>query len=144
MSVVNKFKGNGNKFKGNNAKKGAHGRKEVYAEFNPLTDQYARVVSIEGGKHINLMPLDSTDNKPITALIRGIHHKKVWFKKDDLVVITGIGNLVEIVGKVNDSDIKKIRSKFDKIDADKIGDPIFDDGENESNDDKNEFNFDEI
>lgn len=129
----NRFKGNGNKFKGNKAKKG-RGRKNVYAEFDSKTDQYARVQSIEGGKHLKVIPLNSIDNKPIVAMIRGIHHKRVWFKKDDLVVITGDANLMEVVGKVNEGDVSKLRTKFDKLEGGQT-DTIFID-ENDFSDDE--------
>lgn len=137
-SAGNRFKGNGNKFKGNKAKKGGRGRKNVYAEFDSKTDQYARVYSIEGGKHLKVIPLNSADNKPIVALIRGIHHKKVWFKKDDLVVITGDSSLMEVVGRVNEGDVSKIRTKFDKLDGGKT-DAIFID-ENDFSDQETEDN----
>jgi len=132
-SAGNRFKGNGNKFKGNKAKKGGRGRKNVYAEFDPKTDQYARVYSIEGGKHLKVVPLNNTESKPIVALIRGIHHKRVWFKKDDIVVITGDSNLMEVVGKVNEGDVTKVRTKFDKLEGGR--DTIFID-ENEFSDEE--------
>ncbi len=128
-SAGNRFKGNGNKFKGNKAKKGGRGRKNVYAEFDSKTDQYAKVHSIEGGKHLKVIPLNSIDNKPIVALIRGIHHKRVWFKKDDLVVITGTATLMEVVGKVNEGDASKVRTKFDKLDGGKTDNIFIDENE---------------
>lgn len=138
-AVGNRFKGNGNKFKGNKAKKGGRGRKNVYAEFDSKTDQYARVHSIEGGKHLKVIPLNSVDNKPIVALIRGIHHKRVWFKKDDMVVITGDSTLMEVVGKVNEGDISKVRTKFEKMEGGST-DLIFIDENEFSDEELNEDN----
>jgi hypothetical protein len=105
---------NGNKFKGNKPKKSGRGRKEVYADFNPKTDHYGRIVNIEGGKHVSVVLLDSPDTKPISATIRGIHHKKVWFKKDDLVIVRDNGNMPELWGKVSENECNKVRRFFDK------------------------------
>ena len=141
--MSNTFKGNGNKFKGNKAKKGARGRKNVYADFDPNVDQYAKIISIEGGKHMNVLPLDSADGTTVHATIRGIHHKKVWFKKDDYVVITYNGNIAEVMGKVNENDINRVRGQFDNTGDNKKDNIIFCD--DEASDDTDEpINFDDI
>src|SRR5579872_6350206 len=106
---------NGNKFKGNKQKKGGRTRKEVYSDFDQKTDRYGKIVGLEGGKGISVLLLDSTDGKPVRAAIRGIHHKKVWFKKDDIVVVRG----EEIWGKVNDNEVNRIRRQFDTIEGGK-------------------------
>lgn len=110
---VNKM--NGNKFKGNKQKKGSRGRKDVYADFNPDTDHYGKILGLEGGKHasVSLLPNGTT----IRAMLRGIHHKKVWFKKDDLVIIRGDSNFAEVWGKVNDNESNQIRRDFDKLEG---------------------------
>jgi translation initiation factor IF-1 len=125
--------GNGNKFKGNKVKKSARGRKSGQANFDAATDQYACVVNIEGGKHVNVLLLDSVDKKSTPALIPGKFHRKVWFKKDDLVVVMGNGNLMEIKGMVSDSEIPRIRSKFDKLHGNNDRSLIF--GNDDDNDD---------
>jgi hypothetical protein len=126
------FKGNGNKFKGNKQTKGVRNRKRMIADFNSGTDRYAKIVSLEGGRHAMVLPLDSTDNKPISVMIKGIHHKKIWFKRDDLVVIRD----GEIEGRVNDTDRNKVQREFDKLDGDKSSHFIFQ-NDNEFSDDEN-------
>jgi len=106
---------NGNKFKGNKQKKGSRGRKDVYADFNSDTDHYGKILGLEGGKHasVSLLPNGNT----IRAMLRGIHHKKVWFKKEDLVIIRGDSNFAEVWGKVNDNESNQIRREFDKLEG---------------------------
>ena len=111
--------GNGNKFKGTRGKKG---RVNAYADYDAQTDQYARVASIEGGKHMTVLPLNGAARLP--ALIRGIHHKKVWFKKDDIVVITVTSGMCEVKGKAQEQEIGRVRIQFDKS---KSRDPVFGD-----------------
>ena len=108
-TIINQTKMNGNKFKGNKQKKSGRGRKEVYSEFDPNTDQYGKIVTMEGGKGVSVIILNSPDGKPIHVAIRGIHHKKVWFKKEDLVVVRGS----EIWGKVSDGEMNRVRRYFD-------------------------------
>ena len=110
--------GNGNKFKGTRGKKG---RVNAYADYDPQTDQYARIASIEGGKHMTVLPLNGAARLP--ALIRGIHHKKVWFKKDDIVVITVTSGMCEVKGKAQEQELGRVRMQFDK----KSHDPVFGD-----------------
>lgn len=104
---------NGNKFKGNKPKKSGRGRKEVYSEFDSSTDHYGRIVTLEGGKGVSVLLLDNTDGKPVHVTIRGIHHKKVWFKKDELVVVRGS----ELWGKVSDGELNRVRRDFDRLEG---------------------------
>ena len=144
---------NGNKFKGNKVKKGARGRKSVQGECDPTTDQYARVVCMEGGNHMQVLSLNSPNKQTIRAKIKGIHHKKVWFKKDDYIVITVDGNVAEVQCKVLDTEIKRVRNEFEKMEGVR-GDAIFDvndfvsDDEDEEKDNiaqpNRDFNIDDI
>lgn len=104
---------NGNKFKGNKPKKSGRGRKEVYSDFDASTDHYGRIVTLEGGKGVSVLLLDNTDGKPVHVTIRGIHHKKVWFKKDELVVVRGS----ELWGKVSDGELNRVRRDFDRLEG---------------------------
>ena len=111
---------NGNKFKGNKPKKSGRRRKEVYSEFDSNTDHYGRIVTLEGGKGISVLLLDNTDGKPIHVTIRGIHHKKVWFKKDELVVVRGS----ELWGKVSEGELNRVRRNFDRLEGKGDGNAI--------------------
>jgi hypothetical protein len=104
---------NGNAFKGNAQKKGGGGRpkKEVFSDFDPNTDRYGKIVNMEGGKGASVLLLNSIDGKPVHVSIRGIHHKKVWFKKDELVVVRGS----ELWGKVHEGEAKRIGRTFEQV-----------------------------
>lgn len=107
--------GNGNKFKGNKGKKGRR-RKNPYADFDPDVDRYGKVIELMGGSHVRVQPIDCEEKDAVQARIPGKFYKKIWFKKDDFVVITQISNnLSELKGKVSESDINKVRGKFDKM-----------------------------
>lgn len=125
---------NGNKFKGNKQKKGSRGRKDVYADFNQDTDHYGKILGLEGGKHasVSLLPNGNT----VRAMLRGIHHKKVWFKKDDLVIIRGDNNFAEVWGKVNDNESNQIRREFDKLEGKNNNSIVF--NESDDSDDDNQ------
>lgn len=127
---------NGNKMKGNSQKKGGRTKKEIYTDFDPTTDRYGKILNLIGGKHVSVLLLNDTDNKPICANIRGIHHKKVWFRKDDLVVVRGTGNIVEIWGKVSEEEYNDIKRKFDlKENKGNTDNLIFQENDNESDSD---------
>jgi hypothetical protein len=104
---------NGNAYKGNAQKKGCGGRpkKEVFSDFDSSTDRYGKIINLEGGKGASVLLLNSIDGKPIHVSIRGIHHKRVWFKKEDLVVIRGS----ELWGKVPEGDAKRIGRTFEQV-----------------------------
>jgi hypothetical protein len=108
-------KTNGNKFKGNKQKKGRRMRKEMFAKYDDSSDTYGKIVASQGGKHMSVLLLGDTEKKPITASVRGIHHKKVYFKKDDMVVIRNNDNLYEIWGHVDDSEIRNVRDEFNRF-----------------------------
>lgn len=109
---------NGNKFKGNKQKKGRRGRKEMHADYDDTSDTYGKIVSVQGGKQLTVLLLDSIDKKPVTAHVRGIHHRRVYFKKDDLVVVRDCGNILEIWGYVNESEIRRVRDEFNTYEND--------------------------
>jgi hypothetical protein len=124
---------NGNATKGNAQKKkgGGFGKKEIFSDFDPVTDYYAKIINMEGGKGVSVMPLKSIDQKPVHVNIRGIHHKKVWYRKDDLVVIRGI----EIWGKVNESEHNLVKRGFDKLEGKGDGSNVIFENEEEDIDD---------
>ena len=141
------FKGNGNALKGNNQKKIARKiRKDEKVEFDSELDQYARVVCIQGGKHVTVHPLGNAEKDYISANIRGIHHKKVWFKPDDFVVIRNIENFVEIQGKVTDADMVNVKQTYEKLfkKNDRDTDIGFDIGDNADKKDDDSIDFDKI
>lgn len=108
--------GNGNKFKGNQQKKLNRAQKSANDEFNPEIDRYAKIASIDGGKHVTLKLCENNVKKLMPAIIRGIHHKKLWFNKDDMVVVRDNGNLNEIWRKVTQAEIHIVQKEFDKLD----------------------------
>jgi len=108
-------KTNGNKFKGNKQKKGRRTRKEMFAKYDDSSDTYGKIIASQGGKHMSVLLLGDTDKKPVSASVRGIHHKKVYFKKDDIVVIRHSGNLCEIWGYVDESEIRRVRDDFNRF-----------------------------
>jgi len=108
-------KTNGNKFKGNKQKKGRRGRKEMFASYDEESDTYGKIVGSQGGKHLSVLLLGDAEQKPIMASVRGIHHKKVYFKKDDLVVVRHNGNLYEIWGYIDESEIRRVREDFNRF-----------------------------
>jgi hypothetical protein len=144
--------GNGNRLKGNNQKKTARarGRKDVNVDFDKDTDQYAQVINMQGGKHMTVLPLGNKDKEYIRATIRGIHHKKVWFKVDDFVVIRTDGNLVEVQGKASEYDINMVKKEFEKMKGSTAGFVIQTANDNdkekkeESDGDESEIDFEKI
>lgn len=132
--------GNGNNVKGNIVKKRARKKKATQAELDPDCDQYAKVISPEGGKHLRVMPLGSYDKKTVAVDIPGRFHKKVWFNKDDIIVITHASKdtsgrqKFEVKGRVGDGEVARIRTKFDRMDGDGTNALIFGDVDNLSDD----------
>lgn len=105
---------NGNLFKGNAQKKNFRGKKDEHVDFVAGEDQYAKVVAIEGGKIIRVATALGDQKQEVRAIISGKHFKKVWYKKDDIVVMRD----GEIRGKVSDKDFSKARNELAKIDID--------------------------
>lgn len=145
--------GNGNKFKGSNNKKGRK-KKNPIADFNAKLDEYGKIVTIQGGKHLSVQLADKKDNI-VHAIIKGSHHRKIWYKKDELVIIRSLGNLYEVQGKVATNEIKKIQHIFDKLEGNDKETFIFDDNNNidsdnsdklngDNNDNNSDFDFDTI
>lgn len=135
--------GNGNKFKGNKAKKGKK-RKNPYATFDEKFDQYAKVVNMQGGKHMTVQPLDNLNGCTVLAIIKGKHHRKVWYNKDELIVIRNIGkrdnnkDLYEVQGKVQVQENSAVRNKFDKLQGDEDNNYIFADDDEISDSDSSD------
>lgn len=102
---------NGNLFKGNNQKKVMRGKKDEHVEFRSDTDQFAKVLAIEGGKIVRVVTANGDTKQEVRVVISGKHYKKIWFKKDDIVVICD----GEIRGKVSDKDFSKARTELSKI-----------------------------
>lgn len=105
---------NGNKLKGNAQRKGGRRRKEVYADFDPNTDKYGRVVNLLGGRNVSVLILNDLTKTPIQVSIRGIHYNRVWYKKDDLVIVRDNDTLW---GKVPDEYYNKVKNDFDKFEG---------------------------
>lgn len=114
---------NGNVNKGNNPTKSMRRRKNPQVACDANTDRYAKVVKIEGGKRLSVLPLEDVNGKPITVIIPGKFHKRVFFKIDDYVVITDH----ELKGKVNEGEVNKIKNKFEKLKSGNNDTIIFDD-----------------
>jgi translation initiation factor IF-1 len=127
---------NGNKFKGNNAKKSFR-KKNPYIDFDEKLDEYGKVLSMQGGKHLTVQLLDNSKGKTVSAIIKGIHHRKIWYAKDELVIIRPLGNLYEVQGKVAEDDIKAIQRRFDKLEGNNNGLCVLndDDDDNDNDDD---------
>jgi len=154
---------NGNKVKGNKLKKSSKGH-DQYADYDPTTDRYAVVVDRKGGKHIKVQPIDNKKGDTVMATIPGRFYKRGnWFYSGDYVVITYVtDNISEIKGRIKDSELGKIKHKFEKMsegdDIVKFKSPDDEESEennNESEDDSNqdfenepkkkqEINYDEI
>ena len=141
---------NGNKFKGNKGKKGWR-KKNPNSIFDEKVDEYAKVISLQGGKHLTIQLLDSKE-KHVSALIKGSHHRKIWYKKEELIIVRFLENLYEVQGKVSAEETKTIQRLFDKLDGNDNNDIIFDDNTdindpNKTINDTNvddDFNFDDI
>lgn len=151
---------NGNKFKGNNTKKSFR-KKNPYSDFDEKTDEYAKILSLQGGKHLTAQLLDNAKDKIVNALIKGSHHRKIWYKKDELIILRSFGNLYEVQGKVSEDEIKTIQRRFDMLEGNADNSFTFDDdlnldGSDNSkqlrkinvnalnNKDESAFNFDDI
>jgi len=135
MPELGSFKGNGNRFKGNQQKKTGRAKKNAIADFDKDNDMYVRVVSIEGGKHLSVLPLDSSDKKTIMAVIPGKFHKKVWFRKEDILIVTKSGNICEVKGKIDEGSLSKIKSQFEKMDSGNNSDSMVFGNDNDDSDD---------
>jgi len=104
---------NGNKFKGNQVRKSKRKDEYVY-DFNIETDKYAIVSGIVGGNHLLADIFEGNNKKQVRARIMGIHYRKVFYKKDDIIVINCDGNIYEVRGRVNENDIDNIKKQFVK------------------------------
>jgi hypothetical protein len=129
--------GNGNKVKGNNEKKVARNRKKQVIAYDESIHKFARVVSLDGGKHLKAIPQDSLDKTPLDYLISGKHHKRVWFRKDDIIVVAD----GEVLGKLDwceNIEINKIKHIFEKIDGGNTGIEFYNDDNYTSDEEENE------
>ena len=101
--------------------------------FDEKTDEYAKVLSLQGGKHLTAQLLDSSKDKIVSAVIKGSHHRKIWYTKDDYIIVRPFENLYEVQGKVPDDYVKTIQNKFDKLDKKSNTSYIFEDDKPEDN-----------
>lgn len=135
---------NGNKFKGNNKKKGFR-KKNPYTDFDETIDEYAKVLSLQGGKHLTVQLLSDTKDKTVSAIIKGSHHRKIWYKKDELVIVRSMGNLYEVQGKISNDELKIIQQQFDKLEGNTNNTFTFDDDPLDMNNtDTRKINIDTI
>jgi hypothetical protein len=123
---------NGNKFKGTKKKKGFR-KKNPNPDFDERLDEYALVSTIQGGKHLSVK-LFNTGNDIVQAIIKGSHHRKIWYKKDEIVIIRSLGNLYEVQGKVPPDEARALKRQFDKLNTnDNTNTPfVFNDEVNDS------------
>lgn len=90
-------------------------RKNASASFSERTDMYGFVKELSGDKHLVFIPVigDIIAKYSLCARIPGKFFKRVWFRKDDLIVVTKLAeNLYEIKGKVAENEIDAIKNKF--------------------------------
>jgi hypothetical protein len=104
---------NGNKFKGNQVKKSKR-KEEFVMDYDIEKDKYAVVTGILGGNHLQADIIEGDKRKQVRARIMGIHYRKVYFKKDDLIVVNCDGNIFEVRGRVNDNEIDNVKKQFTK------------------------------
>lgn len=143
---------NGNKFKGNKNKKSFR-KKNPHPDFDENLDEYAKVISLQGGKHLTIQLLESKE-KQVSAIIKGCHHRKIWYTKDELIIVRPLDNLYEVQGKVPPDELKSVQILFDKLEGIHNNSFVFDNnnpdenkGErkiNANNIDEFEFDFDAI
>lgn len=119
MLIIHMLGQNGNIYKGNRQQKEERRKKnkEQHKKSSIVNsvsgdESYAFVDSLLGGKHVRVTMIDGADNKSVIAVIPGRFYKRVWFKKDDVVIVSENGNLREIKGKASESEASTIRSKF--------------------------------
>lgn len=134
---------NGNKFKGK--QRGRRARKQTHSDYNENTDSYGKVITGLGERRMSVLLLDDPSGQPVKATIRGIHINKVWYKKDDIVVIRYNGNLYEIQGFANEGEQRRVREEFNKLEGKTekgeviFRDPNASDSEESENDKNNEY-----
>ncbi len=108
--------GNLNKFKHRNKR-----RKNPNATFDANTDEYAFVVELCGDKHVSAQILDG-HHVIVKALIPGRFFKKVWFRKNDLLVITKLdAKRWEIKGRVDENNAGHVKMLMQQQIVGKVG-----------------------
>jgi hypothetical protein len=108
---------NGNITKGNKGKKGRR-RVNPYSELEEGF-RYGRIY-VNNGQHVQVeLPTENEEGEKIVSCrIPGKMWKKVWFNKNDYVVIGGkfSDKIYELAGRVMDSELNYVKKMFDKTD----------------------------
>jgi initiation factor 1A len=114
--MVNTIGGKGYK----KGKKGGARNKNPATKFdtNDGYHHYGQVIQILGG---NRLSIRLTNDEIIQAVIPGKFMNKVWFRKDDYVVLMRENNFYDVVQKITSSEVQSIASnslvtKLDKDD----------------------------
>jgi translation initiation factor IF-1 len=133
--MVNTIGGKGYK----KGKKGGARNKNPTAKFdtNDGYHHYGQVIQILGGNRLNIK---LTNDVNVQAVIPGKFMNKVWFRKDDYVVLKEENNFYDIVQKITSSEIQSIASNSlcTKLDKDDYNIYQTELGKNES--DEEDFN----
>jgi len=113
--MVNTIGGKGYK----KGKKGGARNKNPSTKFdtNDGYHHYGQVIQILGG---NRLSIRLTNDEIVQAVIPGKFMNKVWFRKDDYVVLKGENNFYDVVQKITSSEVQSIASNslVTKIDKD--------------------------
>jgi initiation factor 1A len=114
--MVNTIGGKGYK----KGKKGGARNKNPVTKFdtNDGYHHYGQVIQILGG---NRLSIRLTNDEIVQAVIPGKFMNKVWFRKDDYVVLMRENNFYDVVQKITSSEVQSIASnslvtKLDKDD----------------------------
>ncbi len=97
------FNGNLNKFKHRNKR-----RKNPNAQYDKNRDEYGFVSKLCGDKHIVVQLLDGHSTL-VKACIPGKFFKKVWFRPNDLLVVTMRDKIWEIKGRVDENNLAEAK-----------------------------------
>lgn len=133
--MVNTIGGKGYK----KGKKGGSRNKNPSTKFdtNDGYHHYGQVVQILGGNRISVR---LTNDEMVQAVIPGKFMNKVWFRKDDYVVLKRENNFFDVVQKITSSEIQSIASNSLCVKLDKDDYNIYQTELNQNNSDDEDFN----
>jgi len=133
--MVNTIGGKGYK----KGKKGGSRNKNPSTKFdtNDGYHHYGQVVQILGGNRIGVR---LTNDEMVQAVIPGKFMNKVWFRKDDYVVLKRENNFFDVVQKITSSEIQSIASNSLCVKLDKDDYNIYQTELNQNNSDDEDFN----
>ncbi len=133
--MVNTIGGKGYK----KGKKGGSRNKNPSTKFdtNDGYHHYGQVVQILGGNRVGVR---LTNDEMVQAVIPGKFMNKVWFRKDDYVVLKRENNFFDVVQKITSSEIQSIASNSLCVKLDKDDYNIYQTELNQNNSDDEDFN----